>query len=262
MKLYVSSQHGAVADAAVLVVAELAGHKLETVVVTDEIRKTPDFKAKDILGKLPILETDDGCLQETTAICTYLAALSGKFLGNSDVEKAHVDQWINFTNTALIPSALDVMKGIFGSAPINQGEWNDAVKHLKAHCKTLNTALDKKKWLATNDASVADIIVAMCLLRPLQTVLDAGFRKAMKNLTTWVAAVFELPCVKKVCGRIHLADKALKPVVAAEKKEEKKKAAPAPAKKEPKAEKPKDNVESLPPTTFDVYDFKTLYVNH
>ena len=27
-------------------------------------------------------------------------------------------------------------------------------------------------------------------------------------------------------------------------------------------EKEKDNVESLPPTTFDVYEFKTFYVNH
>ena len=28
------------------------------------------------------------------------------------------------------------------------------------------------------------------------------------------------------------------------------------------AEKPKDNVESLPPTDFNLYDFKTFYVNH
>ena len=29
-----------------------------------------------------------------------------------------------------------------------------------------------------------------------------------------------------------------------------------------KEEKPKDNVESLPPTSFDLYNFKTFYVNH
>jgi len=54
--------------------------------------------------------------------------------------------------------------------------------------------------------------------------------------------------------------------VAEQKKEEPKKQAKqeakpkeAPAKKE---EKPKDNVQALPPTTFDLYNFKTFFVNH
>jgi len=59
--------------------------------------------------------------------------------------------------------------------------------------------------------------------------------------------------------------KPLKPVCVAEKKEEKKKAAPAQAAPKPAAAKPekkKDNVESLPPSPFVVYDFKTFFVNH
>jgi len=58
--------------------------------------------------------------------------------------------------------------------------------------------------------------------------------------------------------------KPLKPACAAapkkeKKKEEAKKPAEAP---KPKAEKKKDNVESLPPSSFDVYNYKTFYVNH
>jgi elongation factor 1-gamma len=45
-------------------------------------------------------------------------------------------------------------------------------------------------------------------------------------------------------------------------KKEEKKAAPEAPKPAAKAEKQKDNVESLPPTNFNVYDFKTFYVNH
>jgi hypothetical protein len=56
--------------------------------------------------------------------------------------------------------------------------------------------------------------------------------------------------------------KPLKPVVIAEKKPEPKKAAPAPAAKKEEKKPEKDNVQSLPPTPFDVYDFKTLFVNH
>merc|ERR1712070_205538 len=53
-------------------------------------------------------------------------------------------------------------------------------------------------------------------------------------------------------GNIVMAAKSLKPLVTTEKKEEPKK----------KEEKPKDNVQSLPPTTFDLYNFKTFFVNH
>lgn len=62
--------------------------------------------------------------------------------------------------------------------------------------------------------------------------------------------------------------KPLKPVcipdpVSAKKVEMEKKAAPVAADQKPKEEKKKkDNVESLPPTDFNVYDFKTFFVNH
>lgn len=59
-----------------------------------------------------------------------------------------------------------------------------------------------------------------------------------------------------------MCSKPLKPVCIPEPKVEKKKVEapkPAPVKKE---EKPKDNVESLPPTNFNLLEFKKFYVNH
>jgi len=49
------------------------------------------------------------------------------------------------------------------------------------------------------------------------------------------------------------------PVKAKEEKKAKPAAAPKPVEK--KAEKVKDNVEALPPTDFNLYDFKTFFVN-
>lgn len=71
-----------------------------------------------------------------------------------------------------------------------------------------------------------------------------------------------------VHGNITLAAKSCNPVVVAEaKKEEPKKKqqqqAAKPKEAAPKKEeKPKDNVQSLPPTPFDLYNFKTFFVNH
>ncbi len=264
MKLYTTNPAQDNASAGVLVAADLTGQAVEVVIVNDETLKSADFKAKNVTGNLPILETAEGTLQEPTAIVTYLARLAGgKLLGANDVQKAHVDQWISFTNTSLVPAVLKVNTGIFGTGEISQNDWNEAAKNLKAHVKTLNTALEGKKFIAGNEITLADYILAMALMRPLQTTLDAGFRKAMKNVGAWAESVYAQESVKKVCGNVQLAAKALKPVVTVEKKkEEKKKAAPAPAAPKKKEEKPKDNVESLPPTSFNLYDFKTLFVNH
>ena len=52
------------------------------------------------------------------------------------------------------------------------------------------------------------------------------------------------------------------PVKPKEKKAEQKPAAKKEEVKAAPAEKPKDNIESLPPTDFNLYDFKTFFVNH
>ena len=48
----------------------------------------------------------------------------------------------------------------------------------------------------------ADIYVASVLQTSFQTVLDAGFRKAMKNITTWVESIYSLPEYIAVNGRV------------------------------------------------------------
>ena len=73
--------------------------------------------------------------------------------------------------------------------------------------------------------SVADVSVAFSLMIAFQTVLDAGYRKAMGNVTAWFEKIMALPSFTKVIGAIRLCDKALKPwdgkVAAAAKKEAK-----------------------------------------
>ena len=66
----------------------------------------------------------------------------------------------------------------------------------------MNTALEGKEWLAGNSVSVADVIVASAMLVPFQTVLDGGFRKAMKNVTSWAERVYGLPEFKSVFGNV------------------------------------------------------------
>ena len=57
---------------------------------------TAEMRAKNPLGKIPILELDDGtCIAETDAICTYFEALQPEppLMGTTPVEKATISMW-------------------------------------------------------------------------------------------------------------------------------------------------------------------------
>jgi len=261
MKLYVNNATS-MPNALARIVQHATGQDAELVVADDEFRKTPGYKALTTTDKFPLLQTAEGCLHESTAIAKYFCTLAGgKFLGSNAVERSQVDQWLAWNNTGLIPHFVPAVYSIFGWAPVTQTEFNDAIKAIKGHVKTLNTALEGKKFLVGDSITVADLTVALVLSYLFQTTLDAGFRKAMKNTTAWAESVYEHESFVAILGKITLCAKALKPVLKVEEKKVKK-AAPVQAVAKPKEEKKKDNVESLPPTSFELYDFKTFYVNH
>jgi len=246
----------------VRVVADQVGQKLEVQVVDEAFRKSAEWKGMMTTDTFPLLKTNEGCLQQSSAICVYLATLAGgKMLGSNAVERSQVDQWVSFANSTISPCATLVSQGIFGEAEIMQDTWNNAMKDLKSHLKVVDGALKDKKWLVGDSMTVADVYLAVTLMLNFQTTLDGGFRKAMKNVNAWAEACFANASVKKVFGGVQMCAKPLKPLCTVPKKEEKK-AAPAAAKKEVKKEVPKDNIASLPPSPWIVYDFKTFYVNH
>lgn len=111
--------------------------------------------------------------------------------------------------------------------------------------------------------TVADLVVAFFLILPCQTILDAGFRKAMGKFGSWMEKIFKLPEVVAVCGHMKLAAKAMKPLTVADPKPEKKQAA-APVKKEVQQEekKAKNPLDCLPPSKLNLEDFKRVFMNH
>jgi glutathione S-transferase len=63
----------------------------------ERMHKAPDFIAKNSLGQVPVLETDDGrFLSESVAICRYFEALhpNPPLFGRSPFEAAEVEMWI------------------------------------------------------------------------------------------------------------------------------------------------------------------------
>jgi glutathione S-transferase len=65
--------------------------------MSERMHKAPDFMAKNSLGQVPVLETNDGrFLSESVAICRFFEALhpTPPLFGRSPFEQAEVEMWI------------------------------------------------------------------------------------------------------------------------------------------------------------------------
>lgn len=165
------------------------------------MRASKEHKALNPSGKYPLLETDKGSLAGVMPICKYLCKTSKKLLGDgSPLQTSQIDQWMNWTTNTLEPTCQCVLKGIFGEE-VYQGSWNDASKDLKTFVKTVNSAV-AGGYLVGGQLSLADVIVATALMVPFQTVLDNGFRKAMKSVTEWAEKIFAMQDVVNTVGRV------------------------------------------------------------
>jgi glutathione S-transferase len=61
-----------------------------------EENRTPEFRRKNPIGTLPVLELDDGtCISESLAICRYFEALHPEpaLFGRTPLEQAVVEEW-------------------------------------------------------------------------------------------------------------------------------------------------------------------------
>jgi glutathione S-transferase len=231
MKIY-SNGPGNLFTQSTLIAADFAKQNPEVVILGPAELNAKEFKAKNLTGKTPLLELESGDLVfESSAICQHFGRISG-LNGKSVFQEAQVDQWIAFTQQNVWPRVMPVVMAAFGHATIPQSDFNDLVKNLKSEIKTLDTHLKGRSYLVGESVTTADIIASCALILPFQSVLDAGFRKGMPNVSEWFQRCMGLPNFIGRLGYVKVTEKALKawdpnakpePVAAAPAKKEEKK---------------------------------------
>jgi len=131
--------------------------------------------------------------------------------------------------------------------------------------------------LVSNNITIADIAIAAIVFNLFRVAIEKNFvDKQLKNLNKWFEGIASNASFKKYFGRLFYCSKEWEVVsiepqekkVEEVKKEEHVKAAKKPKKKSEDDEdenpipKPEKNpLDSLPPSKFILYDFKTLFVN-
>lgn len=247
--------------------------------------KTDAFLSKFPLGKVPAFETTDGkVLFDSNAIA--FAVANEQLRGKTNLDQAHILQWINFAEVDLLPASSTWVFPCLGLMPFNKVAHERAQEDVKKFLTLLNAHLLTRTYLVGERITLADISVACTLLQLYKNVLDAEFRAPYVNANRWFNTIINQPQVKKVIGDFKLCSKMLvfdnkkfaemqskirggsdsgkKDTKKQDKPEKKEKKAPAPAPEAeaPPAPKPKDPLDALPAGTFNMEDFKRFYSNN
>jgi glutathione S-transferase len=139
---------------------EEAGIPYELEIVSKEGESGERHRARHPLGRVPVLETDDGrLLFESSAICMYAAELAPEadLIGaDGSLERALAYQWIFFAMTEIEPPAIAAMRARAGG----DGENESALRAVGRGLEAVEAALSGRDHILGESFSVADIVVS------------------------------------------------------------------------------------------------------
>jgi len=206
---------------------------------------TPEFLAKNPLGKVPVLETPHGCIFESNAIARYVARLrrDTDLCGSSFFESSQVDQWIDFSANELEPTRAIWLFPLSGFLQYDAEAYQSAKQDVAKTLDVLNQHLASRTYLVGEKITLADIVVVSALVELYRRVFDPEFRKPFRNVNRWFLTCVHQPQFSRVIGKVDLceqeevADASGQPAGKKDKKQEKQQKQQGKQEKQPKQEK-------------------------
>lgn len=170
-------------------------YKHEDILPRSDRTKTPEFRALDPNGRVPVIDDDGFILRESMAINLYLAKKHASPLYPTDPKlEALTWQWclwetdrldrqlVNYVNhTVVLPEAER-------KPAIAQAAWAEVVPALDV----LEIALAKSDWLVGSAFSVADLNVASAMVRGLSIDLSRW-----PKVDAWLHRCWDRPAAQR-----------------------------------------------------------------
>ncbi|MDM7859025.1 glutathione S-transferase family protein [Alteromonas sp. ASW11-36] len=157
-----------------------------------------EMRAKNPLGKIPVLELDDGtCISESDAICTYFETLHPEppLMGTGAVEKGIVMQWarqVEFGLFMQVGLCFQHSTGYFKDRMTPVPEFGvEAGKNATKFLRLLDRRLGETEFIAGDTFTLPDI-TALCAI-DFARVIDVRMQDEQTNLKRWYEAVSTRP---------------------------------------------------------------------
>lgn len=161
-----------------------------------------EFREKNPLTKLPVLELDDGtCIPETVAICRYFEELdpdNNPLFGSTPLEKAQIEKWQRWAEFYfMLPTGMCFQhtSGYFKDRMTPNMEWGEDCRvQVQKFLHFMNKHLEHSKFLAGDKFSIADI-TAMCTM-DFNKVNQIRIGSDQPHLQRWYDEVSSRPSAK------------------------------------------------------------------
>lgn len=172
------------------------------VLISASAHQTPEFRRKNPLALLPVLELEDGrVLRESMAICRYIEELHPEpnLFGTAPWERAQIEMWNRHAELELLIPISQVFRNTnkFWEGKIKQApDFAGIMRELVAgRFDWVEHELQQRPYLAGERFTVADI-TALCAIdfgKVSQIRIDAATHPA---LAAWHQRVSERPSAK------------------------------------------------------------------
>jgi glutathione S-transferase len=173
----------------------------EEVDITNAVNRGPEFRKKNPLGTLPVLELDDGtCIAESVAICRYFEEQQPDppLMGVGARDKALVDMWNRRMEFELLIPIADAFrqrheffKGRIAQVP----EYAEVQRqNAERRLAWLDEVLADRLFIAGERYTIA-AITALCGI-DFGRVSKIKIQPDQKNLARWHEAVSSRPSAK------------------------------------------------------------------
>lgn len=154
--------------------------------------RTPEFRAINEMGEVPVLVDGDITLTQSGVILDYISSKSGKLGGRSAAERREVLRWLFWDNhkfstqigtTRFLANFVPEGKRPEGVIPFFQGR-------LKSAYAVLNGHLEARSWVVGNAMTIADLSLCGYLFYPEPFGFD---RKDWPHIDAWLSRIAAQP---------------------------------------------------------------------
>jgi len=173
----------------------------EQVDIVSGANRSPEFRKKNPMGTVPVLELDDGtCIAESVAICRYFEELYPEppLMGRDARDRAIVEMWQRRMELHVFLPIAQVFRNChpFFAGRIRQvPEWGQVNREWALEALAwLDQELAMRPFIAGDAYTIADI-TALCGI-DFGRVSDIRIQPEQKNLKRWYDEVSSRPSAK------------------------------------------------------------------
>lgn len=187
----------------------LAEKKIETSLVEERYwEKSTELLQRNPAGKVPVLKIDGQIMSESAAICEYLEdAYPDPALMPQDRAQryetrrlvAYFDDKFHHEVTANLLYER-VNKKLIGSGYPDSTRIKIGARAIKYHLDYMSWLLDRRRWLAGNDMTLADFAAA-AHLSSLDYISDVDWNRSA-NVKEWYAKIKSRPAFRSILADV------------------------------------------------------------